>query len=174
VERAVTVCVIDPAAPNGIRMQTATFREQQRDTVVDVSGQRRPLREALPNVMVARNAPFVVQGEPLTVTFGRETVRFLPYQSARQIEGTRLVYLGNINGFPVYADRDEVADAVERINTARAGRTDVELGRLLAGPANRQAREVVTGASFLYVPLDPIGCVFQPIQRQEDVRKGKE
>jgi hypothetical protein len=154
-------------------MQTATFREQQRDTVVDVSGQRRPLREALPaNVMVARNAPFVVRGEPLTVTAGRETIRFLPYQSARSIEGSRLVYLGNINGFPVYADRDEVADVIEALNTARAGRTDVELGTLLA--ANRQARDTVEGAAFLYVPLDPMGCVFQPIQRQEDVRKGKQ
>ena len=169
------MCVIDPAAPNGIRMQTATFREQQRDTVVDVEGQRRPLREALPaNVMVARNAPFVVRGEPLTLTVGRENVRFLPYQSARMIEGTRLVYLGNVNGFPVYADRDEVADVVERINTARAGRTDVELGTLLAGAQNRQARDTITSASFLYVPLDPMGCVFQPIQRQEDVRKGKQ
>ena len=168
-----TVCVIDPAAPNGIRMQTATFREQQRDTVVEISGQRRPLREALPaNVMVARNAPFVVRGEPLNVTIGRETVRFLPYQTARQIEGSRLVYLGNVNGFPVYADRDEVADVIQPLTTARAGRTDAELGTLLA--ANRQAREVVTSASFLYVPLDPMGCVFQPIQRQEDVRKGKQ
>jgi hypothetical protein len=156
-------------------MQTATFREQQRDTVVEIGGQRRPLREALPaNVTVARNAGFIVRGEPLNITAGRETIRFLPYQTARNIEGSRLVYLGNVSGFPVYADRDEVADVIQPLTTARAGRTDVELGTLLAGPSNRQARDVVGGASFLYVPLDPMGCVFQPIQRQEDVRKGKQ
>jgi hypothetical protein len=56
------------------------------------------------------------------------------------------------------------------INTARGSRTDVELGTLLA--ANAAARNTVQGAAYLYVPLDPYGCSFQPLARQEDVRKG--
>ena len=150
----------------------ATFRHEQADTVVMVNGNRVAFRQSLPaNVMVARSATWFVRGEPVTITAGRETVRWLPYQSAMQIEANRLVYLGNINGYPVYADRDEVADVLTTINTARGTRTDVELGTLLT---DAKTRDVVTGTSFLYVPLDPSGCVFQPIQRQQDVRKGKQ
>jgi hypothetical protein len=171
-EDQITVCVIDPTATGGIRMQTAVFRHAQRDTVVMVDGQRRPLSEVVePGVPMARTAPWYVQGQPLTLTVGREQVRFLPYQTATVIEPQRIVYLGNIDGYPVYADRDEVADVIGALQTARAGRTDAELGMLLAQHA--QARDAVQRVSFLYVPLDPVGCVFQPVQRQVDVRKGK-
>jgi hypothetical protein len=171
-EDQITVCVIDPTATGGIRMQTAVFRHAQRDTVVMVDGQRRPLREvAEPGVPMARTAPWYVQGQPLVLTVGREQVRFLPYQTATVVEPQRIVYLGNIDGYPVYADRDEVADVIGPLQTARAGRTDAELGTLLAQHA--QARDAVQRVSFLYVPLDPTGCVFQPVQRQVDVRKGK-
>jgi hypothetical protein len=171
-EDQISVCVIDPAATGGIRMQSAVFRHAQRDTVVMVDGQRRPLSElAVPGLPMARSAPWYMQGQPLVLTVGREQIRFLPYQTATVIDPQRIVYLGNIDRYPVYADRDEVADVVALIQTARAGRTDVELGTLLGQQA--QARDAVQRVSFLYVPLDPTGCVFQPLQRQIDVRKGK-
>jgi hypothetical protein len=170
-EDEITVCVIDPSATGGVRMQTAVFRHQQRDTVVMVDGQRRPLREVVgTGIPVARTAGWYVRGEPLVMTVGREQVRFLPYQTATVIEPQRIVYLGNVGGYPVYADRDEVADVITPLQTARGTRTDAELGELLA--ANRQVRDSVQRVSFLYVPLDPYGCVFQPVQRQVDVRKG--
>jgi hypothetical protein len=170
-EDAVTVCVIDPAAPGGVRMQTAVFRYEQRDTVVVVDGQRRPLRDAVGvTVPLARDAGWYVRGEPLVMTVGTEQVRFLPYGTATMIQPERIVYVGNIGGFPVYADRDEVADVVTQLQTARAGRTDVELGTLLVG--NRPLRDTVQGVSFMYVPLDPYGCVFVPVQRQVAVIKG--
>jgi hypothetical protein len=170
-EDQITVCVIDPAATGGIRMQSAVFRHEQADTVVMMDGQRRPLREVLPTVSVARTAGWYVRGEPLTLTVGREQIRFLPYQTATVIEPQRIVYLGNVGGYPVYADRDEVADVIGSLQTARGTATDVELGTLLA--ADRAARDAVQRVSFLYVPLDAYGCVFQPVQRQVDVRKGK-
>jgi hypothetical protein len=171
-EDQITVCVIDPAATGGIRMQTAVFRHAQRDTLFIVNGQRLPRSElAGPGVPMARTAPWYQQGQPLVLTVGREQVRFLPYQTATVIDPQRIVYLGNIDGYPVYADRDEVADVVAQIQTARAGRADVELGSLLGQQA--QARDAVQRVSFLYVPLDHTGCVFQPLQRQIDVRKGK-
>jgi hypothetical protein len=170
-EDQVTVCVIDPTAPGGIRMQTAVFRHAQRDTVVMVDGQRRPLQEVVPTVPVARTAEWYVQGQPLTLTVGREQVRFLPYQTATVIEPQRIVYIGNVGGYPVYADRDEVADVLARLQTLRGDRTDAELGTLLA--QDRAVRDAVQRVSFLYVPLDGVGCVFQPVQRQVDVRKGK-
>jgi hypothetical protein len=172
-EDQITVCVIDPTATGGIRMQTATFRHATNDTIVMVGGQATPIRTAVgTGVMVARDAGWYVRGEPLGLTVNRETVQFLPYQTATRIEPARIVYLGNVNGYPVYADRDEVADVITALNTARGTRTDMELGTLLAGVDTR-TRDVVQRAAFLYVPMDPYGCVFQPIQRQEDVRKGK-
>lgn len=169
-EEAVTVCVIDLSATGGTRMQAATYRIQQRDTVVMVNGQARPLRESVGNIMVARDAGWVVRGEPLNLTIGNETIRFLPYQGINRIDGNQVVYLGNINGYPVYANRNEVADVVTAINTARGNRTDADLGTLLVN--NRQARDVIQNVQYLYVPADPYGCTFQPIQPQQDVRKG--
>jgi hypothetical protein len=168
-EESVSICVIDPSATGGTRMQMATYRVEQRDTVYMVDGSARPIRTAAGNVMVARDAGWLVRGEPLNMTVGRETVRFLPYQGGRTIASTQVVYLGNINGYPVYANRDEVADVITVINTARGTRTDADLGTLLT---DARARDVVQGVQYLYVPLDPIGCVFQPIAPQQDVRKG--
>jgi hypothetical protein len=172
-EDAVMICVIDPTAMGGVRMQAATFRHAQGDTVVMVDGQARALRQAVgQGVMTARDAGWYVRGEPLALTIGRETVRWLPYQTAVQIQPERIVYIGNVQGYPVYADRDEIADVLPALQTARGTRTDAELGTLLAGVDTR-TRDVVQRAAFLYVPLDPVGCVFQPVQRVDDVRKGK-
>jgi hypothetical protein len=172
-EDAVTICVIDPTATGGIRMQTATFRHATRDTIVMVGGQAQPLRQVVGTaVPVARDAGWYVRGEPLTVTINRETVRYLPYQTATVIDPARIVYIGNVSGFPVYADRDEIADVLPALQTARGTRTDMELGTLLAG-VDARTRDVVQRSAFLYVPMDPYNCVFQPIQRVEDVRKGK-
>ncbi|MBR9991261.1 MAG: outer membrane beta-barrel protein [Gemmatimonadetes bacterium] len=169
-EDAITVCVIDPSASGGIRMQAATYRHAQRDTIVMMNGQTRPLRDAVGNVMVARNAGWYMRGEPLEMMVNRESLRYLPYGSGMVVEPNRIVYVGNVNGYPVYADRDEVADVITAINTARAGRTDAELGTILA--AHASARNAIQGAAYLYVPLDPYGCTFQPLALQEDVRKG--
>ncbi|HSJ25997.1 MAG TPA: hypothetical protein VK929_15070 [Longimicrobiales bacterium] len=172
-EDAITVCVIDPSATGGIRMQAATFRHAQRDTIVMVDGQARPLRQVVgTGVMTARDAGWYVRGEPLELTVRNETIRFLPYQTATVIEPARIVYVGNVRGYPVYADRDEIADVLPALQTARGTRTDVELGTLLAD-VDARTRDVVQRATFMYVPLDPYGCVFQPVQRVEDVRKGK-
>jgi hypothetical protein len=171
-EDAITVCVIDPTATGGIRMQEATFRHAQGDTIVMVGGQAQPLRQMVgTGVPVARDAGWFVRGEPLTLTVGREQMRYLPYQTATRIEPTRIVYLGNVGGYPVYADRDEVADVITPLQTARGTRTDADLGTLIAGLTPAQ-RATVQRATFLYVPMDPYGCVFQPIQRQVDVIKG--
>jgi hypothetical protein len=172
-EDAVTICVIDPTATGGIRMQTATFRHAQGDTIVMVDGQARPIRQVVgTGVMTARDAGWYVRGEPLTLTINRETVRYLPYQTATRIEPARIVYIGNVSGYPVYADRDEIADVLPALQTARGTRTDMELGTLLAG-TDARTRDVVQRAAFLYVPMDPYNCIFQPVQRVEDVRKGK-
>jgi hypothetical protein len=94
----IVVCVIDPAAPGGVRMQSAVFRPQQGDTLVVVNGARQPLGTALPGVPVARDAPWYVRGEPLAFTVGTQRVEYLTYQTPRQIEPHLLTYIGRVNG----------------------------------------------------------------------------
>src|SRR5690606_19666660 len=90
---AISVCVVDPTAPGGLRMQSATLIEG-RDTVVTIGGTDRPLRESVGNVMVASNADWYVRGQPLTMRVGNETVEFATYGSARVIEASDLAFLG--------------------------------------------------------------------------------
>jgi len=170
-EEAVTVCVIDPTAAGGIRMESAIFRPERGDTLVTVNGQRVPLRNAVGNVPVASNAAWYVQGQPLVMNVGSERVQFLTYGSARVIEGSNLALLGTINGMPVYADADEVQDVRAEIDELNRTRRGADLGEVLA--QNRNLREELADVTTLYVPLQTTGCLFQAVQRQEQVRKSK-
>jgi hypothetical protein len=171
-EEAITVCVVDPTSSTGIRTQNAIFLPERGDTMVVVGGQRTLLRNSIGNVMVARNADWYIRGQPLVMTVGNNRVEYLTYQGARHIEADRLSYLGTINGYPVYADRDEVADIIVPITTLRAERPGADLGSLLAN--RRDLRDRIEDVRFLYVPLEPTGCVFQTVQVMEQVRKGKQ
>src|SRR5687767_9546763 len=91
-EDRITVCVVDPTAPGGIRMQTAVFIPSRGDTLIDVNGQRTLLRNAIGNVMVASNADWYVRGQPLEMTIGTEKVQFVTTQSPRMIEASNLAF----------------------------------------------------------------------------------
>jgi hypothetical protein len=166
---AVTVCVIDPTAPGGIRMQAATVVEG-RDTVITVGGTDRPFRQSLGNVMVATNADWYVQGQPLTMRVGKNNVEFTTYGSPRMIEGSDLAYMGTINGYPVYADRDDVADVIDELNELTRARAGTDLGKILE--EQRELNDELDDVKVFYVPMNAAGCVFQAVQRQEEVRKG--
>jgi hypothetical protein len=166
---SISVCVIDPTAPGGIRMQTATLIES-RDTVITVNGTDRPLRDAIGNVMVASNADWYVRGQPLTMNIGTQKVEFATYGSARTIESSELSFLGTVNGVPVYADRDEVQDVIEELNELNAAQRGTDLGKILE--ENKDLRQDLEDVKVVYVPLYSTGCVFQGVQRQEEVRKG--
>jgi hypothetical protein len=166
---SISVCVVDPTSPGGIRMQSATLIEG-RDTVIMVGGVDRPFRESVGNVMVASNADWYVRGQPLTMNIGRQTVEFATYGTARTIEATDLAFLGTVNGVPVYADRDEVQDVIEEINELNRAQAGKDLGKILE--ENKDLREDLDDVRVLYVPLYSTGCVFQGVQRQEEVRKG--
>lgn len=167
---ALSVCVVDPAAPGGIRMQQATLIEG-RDTVVMVSGSDRPFRESVGNVMVATNADWYVQGRPLTMTIGTGKAEFATYGTPRMIMGSDLAYLGTVNGYPVYADRDDVKDVINELNDLRAAQAGKDLGEIL--DKQKDLRNAMENVKVLYVPTNATGCVFQAVQRQEEVRKGK-
>jgi hypothetical protein len=166
---SISVCVIDPTAPGGIRMQSATLIES-RDTVITVNGSDRPLRDAVGNVMVASNADWYVRGQPLTMNIGRQKVEFATYGSARTIESSELSFLGTVNGVPVYADRDEVQDVIEELNELNAAQRGTDLGKILE--EHKDLRQDLDDVKVVYVPLYSTGCVFQGVQRQEEVRKG--
>lgn len=171
-EDAITVCVIDPTAPNGIRMQSALFLHASGDTVIVADGNRVPLRQAVGQVQVARTADWYVRGEPLTLTVGQHQMQYLTYQGATMIEADRLTYLGTINGYPVYANRDEVADLRADIEELRRAEASNDLADIL--DEREDIRGELEDIKLLYVPLEPTGCVFQTVQMLEQVRKGKE
>jgi len=166
---AISVCVIDPTAPGGIRMQAATLIEG-RDTVIVVGGSDRPFRESVGNVMVATNANWYVQGQPLTMAVGKNNVEFTTYGSPRMVEAADLAFVGTVNGYPVYADRDDVADVIDELNELNRARAGTDLGKILE--ENRELNDELDDLKVLYVPMNATGCVFQAVQRQEEVRKG--
>jgi hypothetical protein len=165
------VCVIDPAAPNGIRMQEAFFRHEQRDTVVDAAGQRVALRTQVTDVPTAARADWYVRGEPLSFMVGTRRMEFHTYQTPRQIEANMLTYLGRVNGVPVYADRDQAQRFATQLQAARTARADHDLAAMLT--ANTELRDGVADLGVLYVPMQTIGCIFQGLQAMEEVGKGK-
>lgn len=170
-EESIMVCVVDPTDPAGLRMQEAVYLVDAGDTVVVVNGQRQPLNSAVGTVVVAGNQPWFVSGAPLVVDVGATNYEYLTYQGAVRIEPSRLTYLGTVNGLPVYADRDQVADVADQLADVREAQATGELDDIL--DEEEDLREAVDALQVVYVPLQPTGCVFQPLQRQQQVRKGK-
>lgn len=164
-----SVCVVDPTAPGGIRMQSATLVEG-RDTVISVNGTDRPFRESVGNVMVATGSDWYVQGQPLTMTVGKNKVAYLTYGTPRMITASDVAYLGTVNGYPVYADQDDVHDVISELNDLNKAQQGRDLGEVL--DQQKDLREALDKVKVLYVPMNPTGCVFQAVQRQEEVRKG--
>jgi hypothetical protein len=171
VENAIAVCVIDPAQPFGIRMQNALYRVEQGDTVVMQNGDRVPLSQVAGNAMVVGDAGWYLRGEQLSMTVGSQTVRYLAYPSATQIDPNRIAYIGDINGYPVYADRDAISDFSSALNTARAAHPNGDLGAILA--ERRDLRDALEDVAILYVPLQRTDCIFQPMQLMDPVIKGR-
>lgn len=169
-ENAITVCVIDPSQPSGIRMQSAFYRVQQRDTVVMQGGNRVALSQAAGNARVARDASWFRQGEPLDLMIGTRATRYLAYQTARPMDADRMAYLGTIDGYPIYAERDRTRNIMEGINAARAANPNADLATILA--ARRDLRDAVEALPLLYVPLQRTDCIFQPMQIMSPVIKG--
>jgi hypothetical protein len=170
-EEAISVCVVDPTSPNGIRMQDALFLPATNDTVLVVNGNRVPLRQSVGQIQVARTADWYVRGEPLTLKVGQHQLQYLTYQGATQIPADQLTFLGTINGYPVYANSAEVADLNTQLSELRTAQARNDLENILA--EHNDVRVKLESTKLLYVPLEPTGCVFQTVQLLEQVRKSK-
>ena len=169
-EEAITVCVIDPTSPMGFRMVSATYMPETRDTLITVNGNRVELSTTTGNVVVASNADWFVRGEPLAIGTGNTRMEYVTFGTSRLIEGEDLAYLGTVRGVPVYADRDEVGEVMEDFAELRQAEQGTDLEQILE--ERRELRDELDDLGMLYVPLQPTGCVFQPLQRSQEVRKG--
>ncbi|HUP89282.1 MAG TPA: hypothetical protein VM100_08030 [Longimicrobiales bacterium] len=159
---SINVCVVDPTATNGLRMQSVTLIEG-RDTVIG----DRPFRESLGSIRTAAGADWYVQGQPLVMTIGTGKASFTTYGSTRVIDAGDVTYVGTVNGYPVYADRDDVSSFISELN--EQNRSGQDLGIILNN--QKTLRTTFEGVKVLYVPTSASGCVFQAVQRQEEVRK---
>ncbi len=152
------VCVVNPAAPTGLVMDTVTINTTTNDTTVMINGTATPIRTAFTAVPVAATAPWYVQGQPLTLGTGRTAVAYVSFGTARNVAPEDLTYLGTVNGLPVYASRTDVATLTIPSPPGEIGTN----AALVTGLRNVQV---------LYVPVSPYGCNFQPVQLQQAVRK---
>jgi hypothetical protein len=168
-EERVTVCVIDPTQDTGIRTVQAIYLVDEGDTVVVQGNNRVLLRSTTGNVVVAPNASWYVAGEPLVFTVDDARTEYVSYGGARVIPAGSLAFLGRQQGIAVYADADDVADVREQWRELRNANREGDVDDILENRA-----ELVTEFNeieFLYVPMDPVGCVFQALQRVEEVGK---
>lgn len=163
-EESISVCVIDATSASGVRTVSATFLPASGDTMVTVNGQRVAFRTTVTDVPVAANADWLIAGRPLEVAVTPGPARFLPVGQTRTFGEGTLVLLGTMNGLHVFAERATLGEAAAQFGSAG------ELATVLRGAAHRRAfNEVQT----LYVPYRTVGCAFQPLQRQEEVRKAR-
>jgi hypothetical protein len=134
-----------------------------------VSGQRVPLSQAAPSVATAAQADWYIRGTPFTIQLApRNTAQYITSGGVRSVSNTELVYLGDAGGVPVYAEASAVAEFQTQFAEQRTQRGN-DLGAILA--ANRALRTEVDDLQTVYVPIRPVGCGFQALQRQEPVRK---
>jgi hypothetical protein len=106
----------------------------------------------------------------LIMNVGTQKVEFATYGTARTIEAGDLAFLGTVNGVPVYADKDEVKDVIDELNELNRAQAGTDLGKILE--EHKDLRNNMEDIKVIYVPLYSTGCVFQGVQRQEEVRKG--
>lgn len=169
-EEAITVCVIDPTIPGGISEIQALYVPARGDTLVTVNGQRVEIERAYERrVAVADQMDWYVRGEPLEITVNGETAEFVTYGGGRVIRPADIAFIGMINGTPVYADAAEARDIREEVEERRRARQSGDLEEILE--ERDDLREDFDDIEVLYVPLRPVGCVFQPVRRVEEVRK---
>ncbi|MGH7474990.1 MAG: outer membrane beta-barrel protein [Longimicrobiales bacterium] len=172
-ERNITVCVVDPTTGEfGIRTVSAVYVPSTGDTLVVVNGQRRPLSGTVGTIMLAPQADWYIAGSPMTLTVGRTEAEFVTVGGARQISANDLAYLGNVNGLPVYASRNDVTDLREELADLREARNTNDLEEIFE--EEEDVREEFDELDIVYVPLRATDCVFQGLQRVEEVRKAGE
>jgi hypothetical protein len=164
----VTICLIDVTGPGTamIRTRDAKFLISTGDTVVEEGGRRIPIRQLVSNVIVAQGQDWFVRGTPFVLAAGNYRAEYVTYGMPVPKQPEDLTFLGTMGGIAVFADRDEVASLAPKL----AVMTNRDLTVIIR--ENTSLREELDDIKTLYVPHRAIGCTFQPLLRQEPVRKG--
>jgi hypothetical protein len=136
--------------------------------VVTVNGTVRPLAETLDSFPVAGTADWYIKGMPLVTGTGLNRLRLFTYGSPRFLTSEFLVFFGYIEATPIYADRLEAEAILKDLAAIYHHRPRRELGDVLAENANM--RVYIENVRVFYVPLSRVGCIFQAVVRDEDVR----
>ncbi|MCI0432216.1 MAG: outer membrane beta-barrel protein [Gemmatimonadetes bacterium] len=166
-EDQISVCVVDPGASGGLRMQSAVFRHASSDTVVVSGDQTTPLRQTVGNVNTAANADWYVRGTPFVLAMGRAREEFVTYGQPSMMQ-SGIVYIGMANNHAVYANASDVSAFQSQLAAAVQQRNGDLAGAL---GANNSLRTSFDRVNTIFVPMTVIGCRFQGLQRQEPVRK---
>jgi hypothetical protein len=176
-EEMVTMCIVDP---NGFSVRTieAISVPSENRVYVNRNGERVLFSTAYPasGPIYVRSATWYVNDQPFIVSLETGNVTVAPDQRNR-LElvkfgsvGTRsaadLVFIGTIDGTPVYANRADVAPFRTRLDAALI--TSKDLGTIMRADAEL-AREIGAVDSY-YVAVEP-NCVFQPVSVTHFVRR---
>jgi len=159
--------VIDPTMGTGVRTIDAIYLPAEGDTMVVVNGQRVSLETAVGDVMVARDADWFVRGQPLSMSVAGHNIEFVTFGGTRLIDPEDLALVGTMNGLPIYANAADVRDVRNKL--AERSRAGNDLDEVL--DEDKDLREAFEDIDVLYVPTAATGCVFQPLERVEEVRK---
>ncbi len=167
-EEDVTICIVETTGPGmaHIRVINAKFLVASGDTVVDMAGRRVLLRESIGTIAVASDQDWYVRGTPFVLTGGPYRAEFVTYGQPTMRSPESLTFLGTVNGVAVFADRDEVEDIRPRLEVMTTRDLTVIVRE------NPDLRDEIDDIKTLYIPHRAIGCTFQPVLRQEPVRKG--
>jgi len=142
--------------------------EGQADTLVVQAGQRVALRTTVPTVPMVAAADWYIAGRPLQVTVERQEMRFLATGMAAPRQSNQLQLVGTLQGMPVYADRAALGAAADRFAQLNA---TAPVSLTTAVQQHADVRTALLNVRTLYAPAQVVGCVFQPLQLQEEVRK---
>lgn len=176
-EERVTMCIVDP---NGFSVRTieAISLPSENRVYVMRNGQRVLFSTAYPSTgpVYVRSATWYTNDQPLVVNLETANVTVAPDQRNRLelvtfgSAGTRnaadLVFIGTVDGTPIYANRTDVASFRTRLDAALA--TSNDLGTIMRADAEL-AREIGAVDSY-YVAVEP-NCVFQPVSVTHFVRR---
>ena len=160
------MCVVDPNYAQGLRTITATHNLQTNDTTVSINGRTMRLSEATANVPTASNAPWFIRGAPLEIGSLPNRLQYVSVGSERMIEPEQLAYLGTVGGLPVFADRATIPPGLANLGP------NTDLSTLVM--QSPDAKKALDAVGVIYVPMQPVGCTFQALQKMQEVRKNKE
>jgi hypothetical protein len=176
-ETRTSVCVVDP---NGFQVRTidAIAVPSEQKMYVMRNGQRVEIETAYPATtpIYVRSANWYMNDRPLVVNLEtgttsvpanqRNRLELVLFGSPAQRNAADLVFIGTIEGTPIYADRTDISAFRPRLEAKLA--TTKDLGEIMRGDADL-AREIGAVDSY-YVAVEP-NCVFQPMSVTHFVRR---